>query len=79
MQDRQPIVVVAEPTKPVVAYSKRDAAAAVGLSVQSINQAISSGSITPRWFGRKPLIPASELLAFLEGLPTQRVSDGDVQ
>lgn len=72
MQDRQPLVVVAEPTLPVVAYSKRDAARASGLSEQSISKAMREGLIEARWYGRKPLITAASLIAFLESLPTER-------
>ena len=55
-----------------LSYSVPDAARAVGLSEWSIRAAIRNGDLAPRYYGTKPLIPAAELEAWLNALPSDR-------
>jgi Helix-turn-helix domain len=45
-------------------YSRREAAAALSLSIRSVDYLISSGQLTTRRIGRKILIPVIELRKF---------------
>jgi len=63
---------MASPTQAPLAYPIKDAAAAVGLSVPTLEQAIKDEKLTARYSGRKRLILAAELNAWLETLPYSR-------
>ncbi|WP_431279893.1 hypothetical protein [Leifsonia poae] len=52
-----------------LAYTLEGAAEATGLSLSVIKQSAARGEITRRYYGRKPVILATDLLAFLESLP----------
>lgn len=55
-----------------LAYSMKDAAATLGISLSLLYEKIAAGEITPKYVNSKPLIPAPELQAWLEALPTER-------
>ena len=52
-----------------LAYTLQGAADACGLSLSFLKLWVEGGELTRRYVGTKPLILASELLAFLESLP----------
>lgn len=52
-----------------VAYNIDDAAAALGLSRRSIYNLIDNGTLRKVKAGRRSLIPASDVLAIVEGAP----------
>lgn len=54
-----------------LALSIADAAAVVGYGTTTIREAIDKGDIIPRYANRKPVIPVSELKAWLDRLPTE--------
>lgn len=54
-----------------LSYSIPDAAEAVGYSETVLKGEIAKGTIVPRYANRKPVIPATELLDWLESLPTE--------
>jgi len=64
-------VSVLPPTSPL-AYSVIGAAAATGLSVSTIENLIRDGDLNVRYAGSKRVVPASELLAYIEALPYDR-------
>lgn len=55
-----------------LAYSVKDAAEAVGLSSSKFEQIIARGDVSPRWVDGKRIIPATELLAWIDALPYER-------
>lgn len=55
-----------------VSYDLASAAAATGLSVRSLQLAISRGDLPVHYSGRKPLILASDLSEYVAALPTER-------
>lgn len=55
-----------------VSYDLESAAAAVGLSERELRRVIAAGDLTPRYRGRKPLILRSDLLEWVESLPTSK-------
>jgi predicted transcriptional regulator len=55
-----------------LAYSVKDAAEAVGISASLLEQLIARGDLHPRWVKSKRIIPATELIAWLESLPYDR-------
>lgn len=50
------------------------AALASGLSVREIQKAIAQGDLTPHYRGTKPLILHSDLVEWVESLPTTKKS-----
>ncbi len=52
-----------------VGYTKAEAAARVGLSVDSISAAIANGDLAAKKFGTKPLIAPKELARWFDALP----------
>lgn len=66
------------PTVTPVSYDVAGAAAATGLSESEIRRAVSRGDLTPRHRGRKPLILRSDLLEWIESLPTTKKSGDDL-
>src|SRR5690606_40177308 len=57
-----------------LSYTIPEAAAAVGVSEWTIRAEIRANRLAARYVGSKPLIPASELEAWLESLPRDRKS-----
>ena len=55
-----------------IAFTKTEAADAVGLSTKTLDRAIKAGELGVRYVGTKALIPADELKAWLDALPDQR-------
>ncbi|HWK95630.1 MAG TPA: helix-turn-helix domain-containing protein [Pseudolabrys sp.] len=53
-----------------LAYSVKDAAEVSGIGRTAIFAAIKSGQIVARKFGKRTLISAEDLKAFVESLPT---------
>lgn len=60
------------PTLTPVSYDIPGAAAAAGSSESVIRRAIARGDLTPRYLGRKPLILRSDLVEWVESLPTSK-------
>lgn len=60
-----------EPTIGVLAYTRAAAAEAVGISVRGIDKELKEGRLGCRYYGTKPLIPADELKAWLDSLPSE--------
>lgn len=54
-----------------LAYPLKEAAQAAAISLSQLRIEISKGEIVPRYVGRKPIVPASELQAWLDRLPTE--------
>lgn len=54
-----------------LAYTYQEAAAAVGVSVDIIRRAVARGDLVPRYPSSRPVLPASEMQAWLEHLPTE--------
>ena len=52
-----------------LAYSVRDAPAAIGISASLLEQLIARGDIIPRWVNSKRVLPATELQAWIDALP----------
>lgn len=60
---------------PRISMGVRDAAAAAGVSEDTIRAAVREGSLVAHWVGAKatkPVIRAVELDAWIASLPTQR-------
>lgn len=55
-----------------IAYTLPDAARVVGLSERFLRDAITAGDLAARYAGRKVLIPADELRAWVDAMPSQR-------
>jgi len=55
-----------------IAYSVKDAAAAVGVSVRKLESLIQSGDLNVRYVGSKRVLSAAELHAWIESLPYER-------
>ena len=51
-----------------IAYTKAEAAARVGLSVDSISAAIANGDLAAKKYGTKPLISHDELVRWFDSL-----------
>jgi excisionase family DNA binding protein len=58
--------------KPALAYTIQEFAAATGLGVTTIRDAIRDGHIIPSYFGTKPLISAEEGKRFINDLPAEK-------
>jgi hypothetical protein len=58
--------------KPPLAYTIEEAAAACGVSVRTLNRAISRGDITRRYPTSHPVILVTELDAWLSALPVDK-------
>ena len=56
----------------VVAYSVKDAAAAVGVSLSLLERAIKRGDVTVRWLDGKRVVLATELTEYAESLPLDK-------
>lgn len=54
-----------------LAYTYQEAANAVGVSVRSLQRLVERGDIAVKYIGSKPVIPAKELDAWLEALPSE--------
>ena len=54
----------------VLAYTIEDAARAVGVSSDTIRGAIRTGDLAVRYVGRKRIVPADELAAWVDALPS---------
>lgn len=52
-------------------YTLASAAANLDISVRALQRIIAAGDILPRYHNRTPLIPASELDAWVERLPLE--------
>jgi len=60
------------PSRPhPIAYTVKDAAVAVGLSVRYLRTQIQLGYLIARYAGSKPLITHAELVHWLSRLPTE--------
>lgn len=57
-----------------ISYDLTGAAEASGMSVRSLQVAISEGRLPVHYAGRKPLVLATDLAAFVAALPTERAS-----
>ena len=57
-----------------LAYSVRDAAAAVGVSYSKLEEIIKRDDLFVRWVDGKRVIPAAELNAWIESLPMEKAS-----
>lgn len=55
-----------------LAYDVAEAAEAVSVSTDTIRAAIRAGDLAARYVGRKQIIPAAELEAWLNALPSER-------
>ena len=55
-----------------VSYDLRGAAETTGLSVKTIQAAIAQGDLVANYVGRKPILRAVELDAWVASLPTER-------
>lgn len=55
-----------------IAYTLPEAAAAVGLSVDSIRKAIENKDLVASYYGTKPLIGVEELRRWFTSLDTER-------
>lgn len=56
---------------PKLAYTYQEASASVGVSVRSIQRLVERGEIAVKYIGSKPVIPAVELTAWMESLPSE--------
>jgi hypothetical protein len=54
---------------PKIAYSRREAARAVGLSETSISNAVQNGDLVPSYYNSKPLFTRGELSRWIASLP----------
>ena len=54
-----------------LAYSYRDAAEALSISIRTIQRAAERGELAVKYVGTKPVIPAEELQAWLGSLPSE--------
>ena len=52
-----------------VAYSRKDAALALGVSVWTVDELIASGEIEARRHGRRILVSAASMIEWFESLP----------
>lgn len=52
-----------------LAYSKADAAAAIGVSVKTLERIIKAGDLNVQFIGHKRVIAASELESYVDSLP----------
>jgi hypothetical protein len=52
-------------------YTLEAAAESLSISIRALQYIIAKGDIIPRYYGRKPLIPASELDAWVDRLPQE--------
>jgi hypothetical protein len=59
------------------AYTYDEAAAEVGLSRRAIEREVAGHRLVPAYYGAKPLILHTELIRWLEELPTERVERPD--
>lgn len=59
-----------------VAAEKRVAAAKVGLSTKTLEEAQQSGELVAHYLGTKPLYRAVDLDAWIESLPTEKPARG---
>lgn len=57
-----------------VSYDLAGAAAATGLSVRTLQDAVAAGALLVHYSGRKPVILASDLTDYIASLPTERAS-----
>lgn len=55
-----------------LAYSVRDAADTLGISFSKLEEIIKRDDIFVRWIDGKRVIPATELIAYIESLPMER-------
>lgn len=55
-----------------IAYDYKAAAEAVGLSVDTIKREVIANNLPVRYYGRKPLIPATALEKWFNALPAER-------
>ena len=55
-----------------IAYSLQSAAEAVGLSIDTIKREVKANNLAVRYYGRKPLIPATALEKWFNALPSVR-------
>lgn len=58
--------------KQPLAYSIQEFAAATGMGVTKVNDAIRDGRLTPSYWDSKPLIKLSEGQRFIESLPSEK-------
>lgn len=54
-----------------LAYSVQNLAAAADVSVMTINRAMRANKLSPRYIGRKPIIPVEEARRWLNSLPEE--------
>ena len=64
------------PKTPPLAYSPKDACAALGIGMTSLYLEIARGRIEARKSGNRTLIPAVSLLDYLAGLPDANIRSG---
>lgn len=57
-----------------LAYNLREAAAAVGVEQQTLRDAIKAGTLPFRLNGARYLILATDLLAWVESLPSEKTA-----
>lgn len=56
----------------VLALSVADAAAAVSLSIDSIQKAIKNNDLAVKYYGAKPLVPVDALKAWFDSLDDEK-------
>lgn len=61
------------PSEPI-SYTQSDAGAAVGVSERTIMRAVKAGELPVHYVGRRPLILATDLRAWIESAPAERAS-----
>jgi hypothetical protein len=54
-----------------LAFDYAGAADSVGVSIDTIKREVAAGNIAVRYYGRKPLIPATSLAAWFKALPAE--------
>ncbi|MFE4078538.1 helix-turn-helix domain-containing protein [Paenarthrobacter sp. YIM B13468] len=54
-----------------LAFTYQEAADSVGVSVRSLQRIVERGEMAVKYIGSKPVIPAAELAAWLESLPSE--------
>lgn len=59
-------------TFPFIAAPAAEAAAAVGYSTKTLDEAVESGDLVRHYKGRKPVYMAADLAEWVASLPTER-------
>ncbi|MDF9717638.1 hypothetical protein [Nocardioides sp. ChNu-99] len=59
-------------TLPFIAAEAREAAAAVGFSTKTLDEAVAAGDLVRHYKGRKPVYLATDLAEWVASLPTEK-------